>query len=89
VGEEESRLIVIHLNVRCTATLALRLRVILRPVTGAMAVEASVVAVRLVFATGDSSLLSLLAATMVATLTLWFLLLAAMGTPTMLFGRIG
>ena len=63
VGEEQSCLVIIRLrDVRCAATLASRLRAILRPVAGAMAVEAGVVAVRVAFAAGATSLLSLLLA---------------------------
>ena len=93
MGEEQSRLVVIRLReMRCVATLASRLRAVLGPVAGAMAVEAGVVAVRLAFATGATSLSSLPAAATVAplaTVALGLLLLAAAGTPAMLLGRTG
>jgi hypothetical protein len=75
VGEEQSCLVVIILHeMRCTSTLTSRLGAILRPVVGAITVEAGVVMVHLAFTARTSSHLSLLAAATVAALSLGLLL---------------
>jgi len=93
VGGEEGCIIVIHLcDVRRATTLVMlasRLRAILRPVTGMMAVEACVVVVCLAFADGATNLLSLLVDATVAMLALGLMLFAAAQTSALLLGRAG
>ena len=68
MGEKQGSRLLCFRDVRCAATLTPGKRAILGLVLGAVVVEAGVVAVRLAFAAGATSLLSLPAAATVAML---------------------